>query len=87
MPAMRAAHEKLVSHLGRFYQHLGISRTDVEAEGLGLRPLTAAEPLSKSDRSVLARRYYRLAQWSETLQGSFWLTVSLDVVNPRSSKQ
>lgn len=81
MPAMRAAHEKLNGHLDRFFTELNISREGVEAEGLGLRPLTAAESLSKSDRSILARRYYRLAQWSETLQSGFWLTVNFCILD------
>lgn len=74
---MNDARDKLIHHIEKFYLHLNITRTDVEAEGLGLRPITAAEKLGKSDRSVLARRYYRLAQWSETLQESYWITVGL----------
>ena len=72
---MNHARDKLISHIEKFYEHLSVTRADVEREGLGLRPITAAEKLGKSDRSVLARRYYRLAQWSETLQESFWITV------------
>lgn len=73
---MTLARDKLIDHIEKFYHHLNITRTDVENEGLGLRPITAAEKLGKSDRSVLARRYYRLAQWSETLQESYWITAS-----------
>ena len=76
MMGMTHARDKLVAHLERFYEHLSITRADVEREGLGLRPITAAENLSRSDRSVLARRYYRLAQWNETLQESYWITAS-----------
>lgn len=72
---MTRVRDKLVNHLDRYYDHFRIRRSDLEAEGLGLRPLTVAENLSKSDRNVLARRYYRMAQWNETLQGNYWLTV------------
>jgi FKBP12-rapamycin complex-associated protein len=75
VPAMRSAHVKLLDHIGAIYKDCKIDKADLEAEGLGLRPLTAAENMGRTERNILARRYYRLGQWSEALQGDYWLTV------------
>jgi FKBP12-rapamycin complex-associated protein len=75
MSRMKVVHGKLLEHIGAIYQNCKIDQKDLEAEGLGLRPLSVAEHMGKSERNVLARRYYRLGQWSEALQGGYWLTV------------
>lgn len=72
---MRSAHVKLLDHIGAIYKDCKIDKADLEAEGLGVRPLTAAENMGRTERNILARRYYRLGQWSEALQGDYWLTV------------
>jgi FKBP12-rapamycin complex-associated protein len=71
--------DRLRSHTHAYLDHLGIDRATFESEGLGLRPVASAEKANKSARNILARRYYRLAQWTEVLQGGYWLTVSVDV--------
>jgi FKBP12-rapamycin complex-associated protein len=73
---MKVVRDKLLGHIGAIYADCKNDQNDLEAEGLGLRPLTLAEGMGKSERNILARRYYRLGQWSEALQGSYWLTVS-----------
>jgi len=73
---MKFVRDKLLEHIGAIYKDCRIEQNDMEAEGLGLRPLTLAENMGKSERNILARRYYRLGQWSEALQGGYWLTVS-----------
>jgi len=72
---MKFVRSKLLEHIDAIYKDCRIEQNVMEAEGLGLRPLTSAENLGKSKRSILARRYYRLGQWSEALQGGYWLTV------------
>lgn len=74
---MKFVRNKLLEHIAVIYKDCRIEQNDMEAEGLGLRPLTLAENMGKSERNILARRYYRLGQWSEALQGRYWLTVSL----------
>jgi FKBP12-rapamycin complex-associated protein len=74
---MKFVRDKLLEHIGAIYKDCRIEQNDMEAEGLGLRPLSLAENMGKSERNILARRYYRLGQWSEALQGGYWLTVSL----------
>ena len=76
VPQMKIVRDKLLQHIGKIYKDCKIDQNDLEAEGLGLRPLTLAENMGKSERNILARRYYRLGQWSEALQGGYWLTVS-----------
>ena len=73
---MKFVRDKLLEHIGAIYKDCKIEQNDMEAEGLGLRPLSLAENMGKSERNILARRYYRLGQWSEALQGGYWLTVS-----------
>jgi FKBP12-rapamycin complex-associated protein len=73
---MKFVRDKLLEHIGAIYKDCRIEQNDMEAEGLGLRPLSLAENMGKSERNILARRYYRLGQWSEALQGGYWLTVS-----------
>jgi hypothetical protein len=73
---MKFVRDKLLEHIGAIYKDCRIDQNDMEAEGLGLRPLSLAENMGKSERNILARRYYRLGQWSEALQGGYWLTVS-----------
>jgi hypothetical protein len=63
-------------HTSRYLESLGIDRTSLEMEGLGLRTLTSTDGVTKSAKSVLARRFYRLAQWTEIKQGPYWLSVS-----------
>jgi hypothetical protein len=71
-----AENVNMLKHIGAIYKDCKIEKADLEAEGLGLRPLTAAENMGRSERNILARRYYRLGQWTEALQGKYWLTVS-----------
>ena len=73
---MKTVRDKLLGHIGAIYKDCRVEQHDLEAEGLGLRPLTSAENMGTSVRNILARRYYRLGQWSEALQGGYWLTVS-----------
>ena len=72
---MRDLVDRLYYHISDLFEHLGLDRMTFESEGLGLRPLASIRDTSESQCSVLARRYYRLAQWTETIQGSYWLTV------------
>jgi FKBP12-rapamycin complex-associated protein len=74
---MREVLDRLHIHLTTFLDSLGVDRLSLEMEGLGLRPLMSTAALPAEKRTILARRFYRLAQWSEILQGSYWLTVSL----------
>ena len=64
-------------HTTSFLHSIGIDRMALESEGLGIRPLITVENVAQRDRNILARRFYRLAQWTELVQGSFWLTVSV----------
>jgi FKBP12-rapamycin complex-associated protein len=66
---------RLRSHTQQYLEHLGIDRDTFENEGLGLRPVSSADKANKSARNILARRYYRLAQWTEVMQGGYWLSV------------
>ena len=77
---MKSVRGKLLEHIDAIYKDCRIEKNDMEAEGLGLRPLTSAENMGKSERNILARRYYRLGQWSEALQGGYWLTVGPTVL-------
>jgi hypothetical protein len=67
------------SHTVEYLGTLALDRNDLESEGLGLRPLSTVDGLPKAPRIQLARRYHRIAQWTETLQGSYWLTVRMRV--------
>jgi FKBP12-rapamycin complex-associated protein len=66
--------DHLHDHVGTWLENLGIDRLSLEMEGLGLRPLATTEPIQQKTLQGLARRFYRLAQWTEILQGDFWLT-------------
>lgn len=67
--------ERLRAHIQVYLDHINIDREAFESDGLGLRPISVAEKTEKSSRAILARRYYRLAQWTEVMQGADWLTV------------
>jgi len=71
---MQSVLDSLHDHVGRHLESLGIDREALEMEGLGLRPLAATSSASAKITNPLARRFYRLAQWTEILQGDFWLT-------------
>lgn len=73
---------KLNSHLDEFLGSLQLDRGALETEGLGLRPLTTINHLVYWQRNAVARRFYRLAQWLETLQGPEWVSVGLFVSPP-----
>ena len=76
---MRETLDTLHVHVTEYLESLGVDRVALEMEGLGLRPLVSIEHLTNSQRQALSRRFYRVAQWSEILQGAFWLTVSRPV--------
>ncbi|ORX39339.1 hypothetical protein BD324DRAFT_577344 [Kockovaella imperatae] len=65
---------RLHNHTARYLESVAINREELESEGLGLRPLASVQDVDASIRNILARRYYRLAQWTELSQGGFWLT-------------
>lgn len=69
---LRQMHE----HTAKLIETLLIDKSALEAEGLGLRPVTAASGLSTIDKEILARRYCRLAEWTEACQGGDWVAVS-----------
>ena len=71
---MRSIVESLDSHIARYLEHLGVDQMALEMEGLGLRPLEATKALPSVSMRDLSRRFYRMAQWTEVLQGEFWLT-------------
>jgi FKBP12-rapamycin complex-associated protein len=65
--------ERLQVHISTWLQDLGVDRPSMETEGLGLRPLLSTQHVSSKTQHVLARRFYRLAQWNEILQGDYWV--------------
>ncbi len=65
------------SHLNRLITCTAVDRETLESEGLGLRPITCVKKVEDWQRDILARRFYRLAQWTETVQGPYWLTVRM----------
>ncbi|EIW71794.1 hypothetical protein TREMEDRAFT_67963 [Tremella mesenterica DSM 1558] len=71
--AQQVTLNQMHEHTAKLVEHLSIDRTALESEGLGLRPLTTAAALSSIDRESLARRYCRLAEWTETCQGPDWV--------------
>lgn len=66
--------DHLHRHVSIYLEHLDINRPMFEAEGLGLRPLLLTGKIDPKAIQILSRRYYRLAQWTEILQGDYWLT-------------
>ncbi|ODN80500.1 hypothetical protein L202_02731 [Cryptococcus amylolentus CBS 6039] len=72
--AMEAVYQRLNDHTDRYLQHMGLDRDKIEASGLGLQPLS--DVISNQERLtklIVARRYYRLGEWTAVLQGSDWL--------------
>ncbi|ORY33953.1 hypothetical protein BCR39DRAFT_463113 [Naematelia encephala] len=63
----------LQEHIDEYIRSRDVNRAAIEAEGLGLRPLTSWGTMDLTQRRILARRYYRLAQWIKGLQGDNWL--------------
>ena len=76
LEAMKSIVTKLRKHTSIYLDSCGLDQQALESEGLGLRPLVSIGDADASVRSILARRYYRLAQWRELCQGGYWLTVS-----------
>ena len=72
---MHRLYDRMYSHTNRLIRNAGVDHEALENEGLGLRPLTSVEETSQRERTVLARRFYRMAQWSEALQAADWLRV------------
>ena len=64
----------LHDHMSTYLMSLGVDRMAVEKEGMGIRPLESLGDISNKDKHQLSRRFYRLAQWTEILQGEFWVT-------------
>lgn len=79
---MQAVVSKLHAHTNEYYAFIKLDKSQVENEGLGLRPLSCVQGVERATRGMLARRYHRLAQWTEVLQGSFYLTVCI-YLSPR----
>lgn len=73
---MKATLGKLTEHTTAFAIHIGVDLQDVESEGLGLRPIKCTETISRREAVILARRTHRIAQWTQTLQGEAWVSVS-----------
>ncbi|TYJ58649.1 hypothetical protein B9479_000485 [Cryptococcus floricola] len=72
--AMEAVFQRLNDHTDRYLQHMGLDRDKIEASGLGLQPVS--DVISNQERLtklIVARRYYRLGEWTAVLQGSDWL--------------
>ncbi|KAL7423565.1 hypothetical protein Q5752_001145 [Cryptotrichosporon argae] len=72
--AMRNVRQRMQLHLDLLLDHHKIDRRALESQGLGLQPVTAATGLSQRQQADIARRYHRLAQWTEALQGHSWTT-------------
>lgn len=66
--------DQMHDHVGTYLDSLGIDRLALEMEGLGLRPLAATHLAKDKTKRILSRKFYRLAQWTEILQGEFWLS-------------
>lgn len=67
--------ERLYVHTHRYLEYINVNKDELEASALGLQPLSKTENLSTLERKVIARRYYRLGEWTSVLQGSEWLQV------------
>ncbi|OCF43750.1 phosphatidylinositol 3-kinase [Kwoniella heveanensis CBS 569] len=71
---MKAILNKLNIHTKGYLQHVGLNKQAIEAEGLGLQPLSAMSDATPKDREILSRRYFRLAEWTATLQKDDWVS-------------
>ncbi|WRT63514.1 uncharacterized protein IL334_000419 [Kwoniella shivajii] len=72
LPGMQHVYNRLISHTQEFLQHIKIDKEELEMEGLGLQPLSVMANHTKLDHQILARRYYRIADWIAVLQGPTW---------------
>ncbi|OWZ32832.1 phosphatidylinositol 3-kinase [Cryptococcus neoformans AD2-60a] len=65
--------ECLYIHTRRYLEYINVNKDELEASALGLQPLSKTEDLSTLERKIIARRYYRLGEWTSVVQGSEWL--------------
>ncbi|WVQ93902.1 hypothetical protein IAU59_000980 [Kwoniella sp. CBS 9459] len=65
--------KKLNTHTDAYFKHIDVDRQALEAEGLGLQPLSKMADASDKFKDILSRRYFRLAEWTATLQGDNWV--------------
>lgn len=78
---MEAVFERLYIHTHRFLGYINVNKEELEASASGLQPLSDIENLNTSERQIIARRYYRLGEWTAILQGSEWLKVYKSLVH------
>jgi FKBP12-rapamycin complex-associated protein len=71
---MKDSLTSLHQYMTTYLDSLGVDRMSLEKQGLGIRPLEALGDTSDRDKHQLSRRFYRLGQWTEILQGESWLT-------------
>lgn len=72
---MKDVLESLYIHTRRYLEYINVNKDELEASALGLQPLSKTEDLSTLERKIIARRYYRLGEWTSVVQGSEWLQV------------
>ncbi|WVQ82636.1 hypothetical protein IAT38_004768 [Cryptococcus sp. DSM 104549] len=77
---MESVLQRLYQHTADFLQHIGVNQAELEAAGLGLQPLLNLDKHTYLERQILARRYYRLGEWTAVLQGGDWLQDENSVV-------
>ncbi|KAK4689267.1 hypothetical protein P7C73_g843, partial [Tremellales sp. Uapishka_1] len=77
---MNAVLGKMHAHIEEFMDSVEVKRDAIENEGLGLQPLLSVQGLAQNHKATLSRRFHRLAQWTEVMQGADWLTDPNSVV-------